>query len=489
MANNETSFVAMFLVALLSFGLAAADADPAASFLDNTAFVIVDQRLNTDIRDATFKDLYQALTSHGVSSPHILTVQENLPVHGAWTIFPLFRSLSQLPGATDWFVLLNENARVSPTQLENLLAKFDPQKEVFIGKGLTDPDRVIIHHFQKDLDFQYPDFGSAVIMSKALVDDMAEYLEFHDFKVRGLPNDFSIDAQFELSQAIHLRHADDSEGDQVRLTHSSQLCTKKTSDDCAVWREPHQCQSASSPGITTLAKQTLFAVKTCKKYHDQRLPVIKETWAKSALNVQFISEEEDDAFGTLVLPEVKHNTERGHCMKTEAIFKHFNKTSDDMKWLVIADDDTILSVAKLLQMLRCYEPDSLVAIGQRYGFRVAKGRFGYDYPTGGAGMIFSRALVKKMMQREEVCQCTAPDTPDDMHIGSCLAALGVSMVHSDRMHQGRAEDYSPELINHQDPVSFHKFWDCDPIKTYQDWFSLADQDLAQLKKQSLHDEL
>merc|ERR1712142_938805 len=104
-------------------------------------------------------------------------------------------------------------------------------------------------------------------------------------------------------------------------------------------------------------------------------------------------------------------------------------------------------------------------------------------------MVFSRALVKKMMASED-CRCTAPDTPDDMHIGSCLAALGLVMVHTDRLHQGRAEDYSPDLINHQDPVSFHKFWDCDPIRTYQDWFSLADQDLAQLKKQKdLHDEL
>ena len=312
---------------------------------------------------------------------------------------------------------------------------------------------------------------------------MGHHLQFHEFRVRGLPKDFSIDAQFELAKTIYSRHLDDSDGMPVRLTHSQQLCTNRVFDNCAIWREPRrQCQEEAAAVLTNLAKETLFAVKTCKKYHEQRLPVIMETWGKAAYHLDLISEAEDDVFQTLVLPDIRHNTDRGHCMKTEAIFKHFRNITttagnEDWKWLVIADDDTILSVAKVLAMLNCYDPDADVAIGQRYGFQVAGGQSGYDYPTGGAGMIFSRGLVRKMLANKW-CKCPTPDHPDDMHIGSCLATLGVSMVHSDRLHQGRAEDYSPELLNAQDPVSFHKFWSCDPIRTYHDWFAAADQDLA-----------
>jgi hypothetical protein len=48
---------------------------------------------------------------------------------------------------------------------------------------------------------------------------------------------------------------------------------------------------------------------------------------------------------------------------------------------VIADDDTILSVAKMIQLLGRYDADAdeMIALGQRYGFRVARGTHGYDY--------------------------------------------------------------------------------------------------------------
>ena len=55
----------------------------------------------------------------------------------------------------------------------------------------------------------------------------------------------------------------------------------------------------------------------------------------------------------------------------------------------------MLSPAKLLHFLSCYDPQEKVAIGERYGHHVAgvRGRLGFDYPAGGAGMIFSHAAV------------------------------------------------------------------------------------------------
>ncbi len=77
------------------------------------------------------------------------------------------------------------------------------------------------------------------------------------------------------------------------------------------------------------------------------------------------------------------------------------------KWLVIVDDDTVLSVAKLVDLLQCYsgydddaDDEPLVAIGERWGFRVANRRGGHDYQAGGAGMIFSDQLVEKMTSPE-----------------------------------------------------------------------------------------
>ena len=58
-----------------------------------------------------------------------------------------------------------------------------------------------------------------------------------------------------------------------------------------------------------LVKKTKFAVKTCEKFHAERLPIIFETWAKAALNIQYFSEVADPEYGTVHLDGVR-NTER-----------------------------------------------------------------------------------------------------------------------------------------------------------------------------------
>ena len=59
------------------------------------------------------------------------------------------------------------------------------------------------------------------------------------------------------------------------------------------------------------------------------------------------------------------NTESGHCNKTMAIVNHFLE-QEDKDILVIVDDDTVLSVARLASLLSCYTgEDSPVLLGQR----------------------------------------------------------------------------------------------------------------------------
>ncbi len=157
---------------------------------------------------------------------------------------------------------------------------------------------------------------------------------------------------------------------------------------------------------------------------------------------------------------------------------------------MIADDDTILSVQRLLDYLHCYDANDLVHLGQRYGFRIASGTHGYDYLTGGGGMIISLKLAQKMLQTRS-CQCQRASDPDDMHLGMCMSNLGLWLVHSSRFHQARPEDYPEDALKIQPPISFHKFWNTDPLKIYQTWFKDADAPLKNFKYNSLnpHQEL
>ena len=175
--------------------------------------------------------------------------------------------------------------------------------------------------------------------------------------------------------------------------------------------------------------ETYFAVKTCSKYHQDRLKSVQDTWGALVTNIDYISDSEDDQLHTRVLPYTI-NTEAGHCNKTIAILEHFLTNVDDArKYLVIVDDDTVLGVSRLVQLISCYSSDPVLMLGQRYGYMAATGQ-GYNYPTGGAGMVFSREAVKKLL--DAGCRCSAPDTPDDMLLGRCAVKAGIPLLHSNR---------------------------------------------------------
>ena len=298
---------------------------------------------------------------------------------------------------------------------------------------------------------------------------------------------------FELPLKVEDENDPKAPKSPVILTHEANFCVTFF-QGCAMWKRDINCK-ATDEEVKSLAEQTFFAVKTCEKYHSERLPIIFETWSQAALNIEYFSEVADSKYNTKVLPEVNKNTERGHCMKTEAILKYFYKNAKlkGWKWLVITDDDTIMGVHKLIEFLKCYNPSNMLGIGQRYGFRVAEGKYGYDYITGGGGMVFSQKMVHQMMKNDgKNCFCPKPDHPDDMHLaGACIANLGQTVVHSDRFHQARPEDYAKELLQHRDPISFHKFWNNDPLKIYAKYFKDTDENLRIYKynKEKPHQEL
>jgi UDP-glucose:O-linked fucose beta-1,3-glucosyltransferase len=53
--------------------------------------------------------------------------------------------------------------------------------------------------------------------------------------------------------------------------------------------------------------------------------------------------------------------------------------------------------------------------------------------------------------------------------------------------QARPDDYAPEVLAMQQPVSFHKHWLVDPFEIYKNWFDL--DFLPETPKMNVHIEL
>uniref|UniRef100_A0A1I7VT04 Beta-1,3-glucosyltransferase n=1 Tax=Loa loa TaxID=7209 RepID=A0A1I7VT04_LOALO len=400
----------------------------------------------------------------------ILKTHEDLPVvTGVWAVWPMLKSLSRKYKETswDWLFICEPDTMVNVSALTEYLNSFDRNVDHAVGRGLTDKTYTVIHHFFKYEDdeqhFFYPDFAAGLALSWTLLRDT-------DVFVR---EGFTIDANYELARLLK-----DKRG--VRLNNTLSFCLLEHESQCITrYVQPNfQCMNK----ITN--NDVCFAIKTFSEFHKSRIVIVKRTWAKTAKFVEYFSDIEDHYVPTVKLDI--QNTKRGHCGKTFGILGYYLKNDEMLKtrWLVITDDDTLISVPRLYELLSCYDAEKEIIIGERYGYGFsADGREGYDYPTGGAGMIFSRKAVEKITT---FCGCPSTDSPDDMIIGMCARRLDIPIIHSAAFHQAQPNDYSELYLKRIRSISFHKFTDIDPYEVYMERLHEAS---AQIASRPVHSEL
>ena len=76
----------------------------------------------------------------------------------------------------------------------------------------------------------------------------------------------------------------------TQLINDSRFCVR-FDKGCATWiTQSYVCPDIQSTNAVDLLKETLFAVKTCEKFHEIRLPIINQTCASAAKNIQYFSE-------------------------------------------------------------------------------------------------------------------------------------------------------------------------------------------------------
>ncbi|XP_030600452.1 beta 3-glucosyltransferase a [Archocentrus centrarchus] len=446
--------------------------------LREIVFIIQSQSNSFHVRQAERRraDLLEQALSFTEKPPVVLLLHGLSDNEGDWSILPLLPHLSHSFGKnSSWIVYLEEETNVKLTALLKVLAIFDKNKEWFLGKPLCDEESTIIHHYafaENPSIFKYPDFAASWALSIPLVVRLANKV-----KEEPLKSDFTIDLKHEVALYIW------DSGKGPHLTAVPELCTvpedSPQASHCATTlsKEPPLC------GEPVNKEDIFVAVKTCKKFHSERVPVIKKTWEKDALFLEYYSDHADPSIPTINLGVP--NTERGHCGKTFAILQRFLSSAvPDTKWLLIVDDDTLISIPRLQALLSCYDSSEPVSLGERYGYGLSQG--GYSYITGGGGMVFSRETVVRLLSSG--CKCYSNDAPDDMVLGMCLNALGLPVTHSPLFHQARPEDYARDFLAHQVPISFHKHWNIDPIAVFNKWLKddfTASQDELQSAKTEL----
>eukprot|EP00795_Rhopilema_esculentum_P015205 gene15205-6408_t len=393
--------------------------------------------------------LYQAEQLNGEKNKlDVLMTHENWCPYGSWTILPIIKIISRdYSKGKKWVFFCEDTTEVN---LEKLL------QEWFLGHALRDTEPAIIHHFaffEDPSKFSFPNFWAGWAISTPLLNWLQKRLEEDKPTM-----DFSIDVQHEIAMYIYKK------GKGFNLTNVKEFCINKPLQDssCAttVNKQTPNCGQVSSDDI-------LVSVKTCEKFHEERLPIILKTIGRKAKHIKYYSDKADTKIPTEFIG-VK-NTESGHCTKLYNIIMkaHTEEGLKTKPWLVIIDDDTIISFSRLQRALACYDPKDPILLGERYGYGINYNSFGYEYITGGGGMILSRRGIELLVKSG--CRCSSDDSPDDMWLGMCFRNMGIPSVHNPSFHQARPSEYVPELLQHQYLVSFHKHYLIDPMNVYKQY--------------------
>ncbi|KAF5298066.1 hypothetical protein FQA39_LY11834 [Lamprigera yunnana] len=429
----------------------------------DVVFIILSQSSNhnyvlaKELRDDIYKQgqilNQKTITVHfsHVDFPHV----------GGWTVLPLIPHLTHLyRNNRSWFFFVEDRSRILLKNTIEVLQKYDHNQEIWLGHAIYDNEATIIHHFaffDDPKSFKYPNAASGFAISSSLM----KRLE-NRWKTRKLSmSDFSIDYAHELALFIW----NNNKG--PILTHESSFCVHEESS-CASFPIPFKLCNDVVP-----KSSIYFGIKTFEKFHEDRVRIVRETWGRHSDLIKFFSNIEDKSIPTISVGVP--NTEQGHCGKTLAILKYVAediRKLPNIKWIAIVDDDTILSVRRLQEFLSCYNCSTLIALGERYGYNVYN-EDGYNYITGGGGIVISRILLETLILAK-ICECPTLSSPDDMFLGACLSRLKIDISHSPFFHQARPVDYPPEYLTNQFVVSFHKHWMVDPIVVYTKWFSHAD---------------
>ncbi|GAB5368472.1 hypothetical protein AAMO2058_001322200 [Amorphochlora amoebiformis] len=441
-----------------------ADTAPRAEVPNSTEILVLIRDQASPVDSTLVEDLKASLVAQGLPPSRIHTLTSFKKRNGYWSLLPWLVAISDLPITPQWYLFLEPETRVD-------LRKFmDTVDEMggggveggthFLGRLLKDFHPAITHHYK--MGVHYPFLPSGFAMSSGLMAVIVTHLKTHRFG-----SDFSIDEAHELAMFI-------SERLDVQLSHTDRFCALqipfkskmpfKSKEDggenCATWTLDRE-GARQNHGLKE--DEVLIGVKTTARFHKTRLPVLYNTWGKSSrVEIAYLS---DDAHlsGTVETADlsklygVSINQKKGHCAKTDAILKYFIKYYDEKKWIVIVDDDTLLSVPNLMKVLNSYNASEFHYIGERYGYgHRASGSSGYDYITMGGGVALTRPAVlgrSKCLR----CVCPSPDSPDDMQLGIWMRHLGVEALDEAGFHQSEPNNYHKTQLDHYQPVSFHRF--------------------------------
>ncbi|KAK7257515.1 hypothetical protein RIF29_31544 [Crotalaria pallida] len=213
-------------------------------------------------------------------------------------------------------------------------------------------------------------------------------------------------------------------------------------------------QDVSIDTPTTL-DHLVFGIASSKSSWPKRKEYVKLWWKKNnamkgCVFVDSIPDEKDIASNdTSYLPPlcVSQNTShfrytcKGGLRSAIRVARVVAETvalnhSDDVRWYVFGDDDTVFFPENVVKTLSKYDHRLWYYIGAHSEVYEQNRLFGFGMAFGGAGFAISSSLAKVLAKVFDSCIERYPHLyGSDGRVYSCLAELGVGLTHEPGFHQ------------------------------------------------------
>lgn len=129
------------------------------------------------------------------------------------------------------------------------------------------------------------------------------------------------------------------------------------------------------------------------------------------------------------------------------ILETFREGDEDVRWYVMADDDTILFVDNLVEVLAKYDHTQYLYIGTNSECVSSNFQASFNMAFGGAGYALSYPLVEALAAKFDKCVEKYQNLyASDLMLYSCLADLGVTLTLEKGFHQV-TYDHASKILN------------------------------------------
>lgn len=129
------------------------------------------------------------------------------------------------------------------------------------------------------------------------------------------------------------------------------------------------------------------------------------------------------------------------------ILETFREGDEDVRWYVMADDDTILFVDNLVEVLAKYDHTQYLYIGTNSECVSSNFYASFNMAFGGAGYALSYPLVEALAAKFDKCVEKYQNLyASDLMLYSCLADLGVTLTLEKGFHQV-TYDHASKILN------------------------------------------